>query len=620
MNLRVRITCAALLGVFLVAIALGVTLHIVSTSWLDRYADSSIQSNRVLFSSIVSAQKDSMEAETQAITRDRKVRKLVASSNEGALLTEASPSFRRLSASGVLDKQQLFDVTGKLLFSLPEDRPNKVGEKLVSQVLTEGKVLRAIERDGDQLSIALAFPLLKRGKVIGAGLFLKDMDDALFKLKQFNDSELSIMDPDWQLENSTAPDFFKNLNIKPENPDLSSYIEPSFDGKNYSIVVTPIVNFSSNTVGYLVQSQDQTKKISETVYIKTAGYTIGFVILILIGIFLLWFIKLSFNPINKVVSVVDEVAGGNLSIKFDDAADNEIGKMMSSVAHMVQQLSNIIARLLPIANQLQTSCESLQKTAKETSDGVEVQIVENDQIAIAIEQMKSMSQEVANHSSKTAENAGRADDDTKKVQEIVNVSINSILSLNERIENSSRIITKLKVEANQIGSVLDVIRGIAEQTNLLALNAAIEAARAGEQGRGFAVVADEVRSLAGRTQQSTADINQMIQVLQSETDEAVNSMNLSTVQVQQSVEAITELGEALELVSQSISEMNKMNASIANAAEKQYLLVDDINRHVLKAVGVTNDNKRHIVATSKVSDQLNDLASELSALSAQFKI
>ncbi|MBX2809707.1 MAG: methyl-accepting chemotaxis protein [Cellvibrionaceae bacterium] len=620
MSLRIRITLAALTGLLLLAISLVITLNKVASVWFERYASSSLQASESLFHSIVSSRQDAMEAELQAITRDRKIRKMVASSNAEGLYEEAAPSFRRLSASGVLNKQQLFNTAGELLFSLPEDQPDKTQKAIIKQVLTDKKVLRGIERDGDQLMVAVAFPLLQRGKLVGAGLFLQNVDEALALLKKINGSEVGVLGEDWVLQSSTSADFFKNLDLAGVEKNTASYVEIAVQDKIYGTSVVPIMDFSLKPAGYLIQAINQTEKVQQTATIEALGYGASAIIFILIGLSVFWYVRRAFKPIAQAIAMTKAVAKGDLSVTIEHCGHDEIGSMMLSVADMVSHLRTMVARLLPIASHLAQSCTHLEKTADESNKGVAIQVAENKHIAAAIDELKTIALHVANHSVKTAENASRADSDTKKVQAIVGDSIKSIYSLNEKMQVSANTIGKLQNETTQIETVLDVIKSIAEQTNLLALNAAIEAARAGEQGRGFAVVADEVRSLAGRTQQSTADINNMIENLQRETNDTVVAMESSIQQVQQSVEAITESGEALGIVSNAISEITEMNALVADSTEKQRLLVATINQHIVEVVSVTDGNKQHIASTSQASDQLNQLACELSALSDQFTL
>jgi len=202
----------------------------------------------------------------------------------------------------------------------------------------------------------------------------------------------------------------------------------------------------------------------------------------------------------------------------------------------------------------------------------------------------------------------------------VNQSISAIQQLSKEVSNAAEVIGEVKQSSTEIGGVLDVIKTIAEQTNLLALNAAIEAARAGEQGRGFAVVADEVRTLASRTQQSTEEIERMIDSLQAKADDAVNVMHKNTELAEQTVTYANSAGEALGEITSSIDTINRMNEHIATAAEEQTHVAEEINRNIVNINDVAHDTVEDSNQTAESSVRLSELAMELKSLTAKFKV
>jgi methyl-accepting chemotaxis protein len=235
-------------------------------------------------------------------------------------------------------------------------------------------------------------------------------------------------------------------------------------------------------------------------------------------------------------------------------------------------------------------------------------------------QMTTTVQEVARHAEEAASAALAADKDANNGRAIVKKTIDSINVLSGDIHNATSVIQKLQSESNEIGSVLDVIRGIAEQTNLLALNAAIEAARAGEQGRGFAVVADEVRTLASRTQQSTQDIQKMIEKLQSGADDAVKTMEHSLSQVSSSVEQANQTGNSLDTITTAVSTINQMNVHIASAAEQQRLVAEEINRNIENISQISEKSASAARETSSASEELQNWTLRLNNLIDHFRI
>ena len=241
----------------------------------------------------------------------------------------------------------------------------------------------------------------------------------------------------------------------------------------------------------------------------------------------------------------------------------------------------LLTRLTSGIEQLATAAEEMSAVTEQTSAGVNSQKVETDQVATAMNEMAATVQEVARNAEEASEAALMADQQAREGDRVVGEAIAQIERLAAEVDHSSEAMSQLKAESDKIGSVLDVIKSVAQQTNLLALNAAIEAARAGEAGRGFAVVADEVRALAHRTQQSTEEIEQMIGGIRHDTDEAVTAMHSSNSLASATLDVARSAGEALEEITQSISQINERNLMIASASEQQAQVAREVDRNLI---------------------------------------
>ncbi len=229
-------------------------------------------------------------------------------------------------------------------------------------------------------------------------------------------------------------------------------------------------------------------------------------------------------------------------------------------------------------------------------------------------------QEVARNASSASQAAQEADGEAGNGKQVVSASIDAINALAGEVEKAAEVIDKLETDSENISKVLDVIKGIAEQTNLLALNAAIEAARAGEQGRGFAVVADEVRTLASRTQQSTEEIHEIIERLQADAESAVQVMNTGRGQAQSSVEQAAHAGESLERIAKAVTTISDMNAQIASAAEEQTAVAEEINRNIVGITQAGQESAQGAQQTATSSEELAKLAARLQGLVSQFRV
>lgn len=326
-------------------------------------------------------------------------------------------------------------------------------------------------------------------------------------------------------------------------------------------------------------------------------------------------------PIRQAVHTMENIARGegDLTRRLDDGQQNELGVLARSFNQFAGQISDLVQDTRHSANTLQQASNDLQRFMQETEQGISRQHHESDQLATAMNQMSATAQEVAGSAASAAQAAEQAENLVNSAQRQLQETIAVIDGLEHQVAAGVDIIQRLGQESDQIGTVLDVIRGVAEQTNLLALNAAIEAARAGEQGRGFAVVADEVRTLAGRTQTSTEEIHTMITRLQQGAKEAVQAIETIRDGSSHTVAEARRIDEALLDIGTAVNTINLMNAQIASAAEEQTQVSENINTNVHEIVAIAEQTNAGSTAASKTSRQLGELASHLQQLVSRYR-
>jgi len=311
---------------------------------------------------------------------------------------------------------------------------------------------------------------------------------------------------------------------------------------------------------------------------------------------------------------------GDLTVRIETKSKDELGDLAYWFNSFMEKLQGVVKEIVNTALPLSSLAKDLNQLTDDTNRTIAVQRRAADQAKIAVDDMSNSviaEASSANEASSAANDSNTAAD---RGQQTVGITVNNIRQLATNVQEASEVILKLETDANQVGAVLDVIKGIAEQTNLLALNAAIEAARAGEQGRGFAVVADEVRTLASRTQKSTEEIQKTIEQLQSAARSAVQKMQQSTVQADQSVTSANQAGDSLQAITTSIRRIREMNQHIASATEEQQVMAGTIVGHVVDIVKHTEHTSQSAGHIAKASRELANLAQNLENIARLFRV
>ena len=352
-----------------------------------------------------------------------------------------------------------------------------------------------------------------------------------------------------------------------------------------------------------------------------SGIVVVAVAAALLTVLLAWLLTRSIvTPLRKAVEVAQTIAGGDLSKVIEDDGKDEPARLISALSAMQTNLRQTIQHIAGSATQLASAAEELSAVTEEASKGLQQQNNEIDQAASAVNEMTAAVEEVARNAVSTSEASTQSNQAAREGRDRVVETVGAIQTMTQDVQNTSLLIEGLATQGRDIGKVLDVIRAIAEQTNLLALNAAIEAARAGEAGRGFAVVADEVRALAHRTAQSTQEIEKMVAGIQNGTGEAVQSMQQSNQRTHNTLEMARAAGVALEQITQSISLINERNLVIASASEEQAQVSREVDRNLVNIRDLATQSAAGANQTSAASHELSRLAVDLNAMVARFVI
>ncbi|WP_439850909.1 methyl-accepting chemotaxis protein [Pseudomonas syringae] len=356
---------------------------------------------------------------------------------------------------------------------------------------------------------------------------------------------------------------------------------------------------------------------ANSVLMLEAGVVIAFLVAIMMGVFITRMIT---RPLAVAVASARRIAGGDLTQPIVSTSGDEAGQLLDALSGMQTGLKSTILQIASAADQLASAAEELSAVTDESTRGLTRQNDEIQQAATAVNQMTAAVEEVARNAVSTSEASKTATEDAVDGRGQVDHTVKGITTMVHEITQSTGAVSELAGHVREISKVLDVIRSIAEQTNLLALNAAIEAARAGEQGRGFAVVADEVRALAHRTQASTVEIEGMISTVQSGADGAVAAMGKSLSLATNTQDLALRAGAALEKITQGVATINERNLVIASASEEQAQVAREVDRNLLNIQDLSTQSAAGANQTSASSQELSRLATSFNTLVANFKL
>jgi methyl-accepting chemotaxis protein len=497
-----------------------------------------------------------------------------------------------------------------------------LGDALVNRLLNLGETMgqaqvlgSSIAADGHNLDQEKLMGLVVLASNMGAyNAELMSSLEAAFSANEDLRSPLSR----YVEANDQAVDAFYELTQKELVTAVVIYVDAQqvFDAANVSIAETySLFDAIAPQVDALFNT-----RIRDNVLIRNVSLAVVAAVLLLLA-YLFTGLYRSINvSVQRLGEATQRMAGGDLTTRVTLDTRDEMGQVGRQFNDMAEQFEALIQQMVSATTQLASASEEVATVSRDSSRNVDRQRQETDQVATAMNEMTATVQEVASNAAGAAGAANNTDNEARGGLQVVNTAAEAIASLAREVDNAAEVIRRVSADSEAIGAVLDVIKGIAEQTNLLALNAAIEAARAGEQGRGFAVVADEVRTLASRTQESTREIEGMIERLQSGAREAVQVMASSRERAQSGVEQAKEAAQALEAITRAVTTINEMNTQIASAAEQQSATTEQMNRSIISIREIAEQTASGSVQTTTASDELARLASELQSRARNFTI
>jgi len=617
MNLRTKITVIAILSTIIVAACL-ITLNAVTSNRMQQQHNTMENTAKsVLWHQIITSELSSMSNNTQSLIRDRKTRNALAKGEFEVLKEQSQTTFNLLKAQHIVSKLQIITPEYDVVFSAPDNYSGKSKLALLQAVLTEGKIKQDLILDhNNQLVAAVGFPLSKRGKVIGAGIFIKNLENSVNIFKENNGSDLSLVGADGSIIASTAPELYNKLNFEIHSFDSNTVENITREDTTFSVSHQPLFDSEGKQLAQFVSYRDNTDNFSARQQSSLLSHITIISVLLVSSVILYLYMTKALAPLKSVEQSLKDISNGILLDQITVTGNDEVSIIQRSIKQMLIKLNHVFGSLHTVINHLDSSTTNMTMTLQSTKDGLQQQAFASQE---AIESLKNTNKEalvISTKSNDVITVAKHAVDDVNKGQQVVSKAITVISDLAVNVEQASGVIKDVATGSTDIESILDVIRSISEQTNLLALNAAIEAARAGEHGRGFAVVADEVRTLAGKTRKSIEEIELIITSLQSHTQDAVSVIERSQSAAINSVETIKGVDIAFINLSKAVSQINDMNAEISAATQLQDSFAKIVNEKISNIEDVAADN---IHSAEEISKETVTVTTQAQSLKQQIE-
>ncbi|MCG7993539.1 MAG: methyl-accepting chemotaxis protein [Candidatus Thiodiazotropha lotti] len=569
-----------------------------------------------LWRAISENERSTMAANFTSLTRNRKLSASLYRFKEEGVKDAVGPTATRLQAMGIADNVMIVAKDGRIGFT-SQDGVTQSPE-VANQAIASGKSADGFELTADgRLVNLVAFPIYDRSDLVGVGVYEKELDAVAEKIKAANGREIIFMTDAGKVA-ATTTDIYPDL--ENQQDDQQSYHEISWQESIQGVGTLPLISSDGKVVGRMVSMEDITENANSQQRLILISYTIAVVMLGLLMLGVMLYMKTALKPLDMGVQHMERIASGDLSQDITCNRNDEFKRLLGAMQRMNHDLSGLVGKVANTSESLVMTIDEVNNSSEKTNLAVTHQKQELDLLATSLSEMTASATHVSENINHLASSATDSMTATEEGNRIVKKSVQSIGTLTEEIRKGSDVIQTLVDESQQIGVVLEVIKSIAEQTNLLALNAAIEAARAGEQGRGFAVVADEVRTLAGRTQDSTKEIEQIISALQAGVNEAVEVMAVSVNHAEESSQQATTIGDTLDSVQQKIELINQLGSQVSAAADQQRATTEEMNQNIQRISKSADETSTQSNNTSSVVRDLKGLSKVLTEEMDRFKV
>lgn len=622
MTLKLEITTAVGGGIVLLALLLFFSGEHNKGFVQDRFEESELRSKQILWKRILSSEHDHMEAGAVSLARDRATKKALKKKDKAKLADAAATTFNLLQASNVLNALWISDASGSVLYAEPAaSAASKIHDSGAMKALEEGKNQRNISRAKNGVVYAtFSFPIFLRGKSIGVATYGRSLDHALADFKANDGSDVIIASESNRIEYSTDKELSSSLLNKTSLDQLSKVDRVNLSEK-YLITskFTKSINAGKENIVF-VSLADHTENHINEFRFKIISYSlVVLAVLAFLGAATLY-LNRRLSPLFNISQKVKTIADGNLSVSFPNASNNEIGMLQNSMQDMTVSLKNLLNKISDTSEELNDESQKFEAISQTTGANVINQRDNINQIMSSLTELQASCTQLHEGSDSAKVEISHADDNASQGVVLVEKTNATVMELKKELEIASNVVNELSSSSLEINDIVDAIGSIAEQTNLLALNAAIEAARAGEQGRGFAVVADEVRALASRTQSATQEIKTMIENLQEKATKCVGAMAHCDTKASDCLEHSSESSQLLRDIDSHISDINKIVEHVVSIAQQQLSITSDITNNLNGVERLSSENEQMAEEFRATSKKLSASSMSLSGVISKYTL
>lgn len=619
MPLRSRITLSVFIAIFSVATVLIIYNNFVSQQLKNKNSTQAIHADEQIWALIVDNQLSKIRGQVQLFTRDRKFKKALAKKDVEMLAQQSKTSYNSLSSSNLISKLLIVSPSGRILAQHPHNNISTYANTLISNAISSGKITATLANWEEKSILSVVIPIVKRGKTIGMAVLINSLEKLLVKLNESTQGESFFISINDKHQSAQFPSQISKFNLDLPNSGQSHNTTESEEEKFFAVNTISISNEESE-VGTLITKKEITEDVIQARKYLYIGIGVCLLLFLVILTTIFFQIKKALFPLSQIIPLVKSISEGDFTVDFEQKFDGDMGELQGAIIKMKENLGILLQHISQSVGELMGAAQ-IAEVLEASLKGTNQQQEKVTELIYSISGISGSVEKVANVANVAAEKAQESNSEANKGSGIVTQTTSSIETLASEVSASSTAIRQIEMDSTNIEEVIKLIKNISEQTNLLALNAAIEAARAGEQGRGFAVVADEVRTLAQRTQTSAQEIEQMVKSLQENTDSAVTVMDQCLEQTKVCVTEAEQTGTAFNNIIESVVSLADLNNQIVNATVEQVDLNTEITNQTTEIKHATE-----LLASSQLSgslpssDNLVQISCELQTLMSKFKL